>query len=65
MSVTGEYEPSPRQWVRDQVELFESSGIGELEIAEGEERVRITRNPPPAAGQAYSGTAVCAMSAST
>src|SRR6478736_8291735 len=33
------------------IELFESSGIGELEIAEGEERVRITRNPPPAAGQ--------------
>jgi acetyl-CoA carboxylase biotin carboxyl carrier protein len=27
------------------IELFESSGIGELEIAEGEERVRITRAP--------------------
>jgi len=26
MSVTGEYEPSPRRWVRDQVELFENSG---------------------------------------
>jgi len=26
MPITGEYEPSPRQWVRDQVELFESSG---------------------------------------
>ncbi len=26
MHVTGEYEPSPRQWVRDQVDLFESSG---------------------------------------
>lgn len=26
MAVTGEYEPSPRPWVRDQVELFESSG---------------------------------------
>ena len=25
------------------IELFESSGIGELEISEGEERVRITR----------------------
>jgi F420H(2)-dependent quinone reductase len=24
--VTGEYEPSPRQWVRDQVDLFEGSG---------------------------------------
>ncbi|MEP6942440.1 MAG: acetyl-CoA carboxylase biotin carboxyl carrier protein [Betaproteobacteria bacterium] len=34
------------------IELFESSGIGELEIAEGEERVRITRNPPPATTQA-------------
>jgi acetyl-CoA carboxylase biotin carboxyl carrier protein len=35
------------------IELFESSGIGELEIAEGEERVRITRAPsvaPPPAG---------------
>ncbi len=28
------------------IELFESSGIGELEIAEGEERVRITRAIP-------------------
>jgi deazaflavin-dependent oxidoreductase (nitroreductase family) len=26
MPVTGEYEPSPAQWVRDQVELYESSG---------------------------------------
>jgi F420H(2)-dependent quinone reductase len=26
MPIQGEYEPSPRQWVRDQVELFESSG---------------------------------------
>lgn len=25
MPVTGEYEPSPRRWVRNQVELFESS----------------------------------------
>jgi acetyl-CoA carboxylase biotin carboxyl carrier protein len=30
------------------IELFESSDIGELEIAEGEERVRITRAPPAA-----------------
>ncbi len=30
------------------IELFESSDIGELEIAEGEERVRITRAPPSA-----------------
>src|SRR5690348_1047501 len=26
MPLEGEYEPSPEQWVRDQVELFESSG---------------------------------------
>jgi F420H(2)-dependent quinone reductase len=26
MSIPGEYEPSPRQWVRDQVEQFEASG---------------------------------------
>jgi acetyl-CoA carboxylase biotin carboxyl carrier protein len=33
------------------IELFESSGIGELEIAEGEERVRITRAPAPGSQQ--------------
>ncbi|MFI2262633.1 nitroreductase family deazaflavin-dependent oxidoreductase [Streptomyces tubercidicus] len=26
MPLQGEYEPSPTQWVRDQVELYESSG---------------------------------------
>src|SRR5215475_3916948 len=26
MAVNGEYAPSPRRWVRDQVELFENSG---------------------------------------
>ncbi|MGW5639933.1 nitroreductase family deazaflavin-dependent oxidoreductase [Streptomyces sp. NPDC003832] len=26
MPLDGEYEPSPEQWVRDQVELYESSG---------------------------------------
>lgn len=26
MPVTGEYEPSPEQWVRDQVERYEASG---------------------------------------
>jgi F420H(2)-dependent quinone reductase len=26
MSISGKYEPSPAQWVRDQVELYESSG---------------------------------------
>ena len=32
------------------IELVESSGIGELEIQEGEERVRITRATPAVAG---------------
>ena len=31
------------------IELVESSGIAELEISEGEERVRITRTSPVAA----------------
>jgi deazaflavin-dependent oxidoreductase (nitroreductase family) len=26
MSLSGEYEPSPEQWVRDQVDAYESSG---------------------------------------
>ena len=26
MSLTGEYEPSPEKWVRDQIEAYESSG---------------------------------------
>jgi deazaflavin-dependent oxidoreductase (nitroreductase family) len=26
MALRGDYEPSPRSWVRDQVDLFESSG---------------------------------------
>ncbi len=29
------------------IELVESSGIAELEVQEGEERVRITRSAPP------------------
>jgi deazaflavin-dependent oxidoreductase (nitroreductase family) len=29
MSLKGEYEPSPAQWVRDQVELYEGSGGAE------------------------------------
>ena len=33
------------------IELVESSGIAELEISEGEERVRITRSPAAAAMQ--------------
>jgi acetyl-CoA carboxylase biotin carboxyl carrier protein len=40
------------------IELVESSGIAELEIAEGEERVRITRSlPPTSAPTAPPGTA--------
>jgi acetyl-CoA carboxylase biotin carboxyl carrier protein len=34
------------------IELVENSGIAELEISEGEERVRITRSVPPARGAA-------------
>jgi acetyl-CoA carboxylase biotin carboxyl carrier protein len=34
------------------IELVESSGIAELELSEGEERVRITRSLPPAASGA-------------
>ncbi|HEY1438571.1 MAG TPA: acetyl-CoA carboxylase biotin carboxyl carrier protein, partial [Casimicrobiaceae bacterium] len=30
------------------IELVESSGIAELEVSEGEERVRITRSMPTA-----------------
>jgi hypothetical protein len=26
MPLEGDYEPSPQQWVRDQVELYESTG---------------------------------------
>jgi hypothetical protein len=26
MSLVGEYRPSPQQWVRDQADLYESSG---------------------------------------
>jgi acetyl-CoA carboxylase biotin carboxyl carrier protein len=35
------------------IELVESSGIAELEISEGEERVRITRSPSAMMQQAY------------
>ena len=38
------------------IELVESSGIAELEIAEGEERVRITRSLPPTTSPAAPGT---------
>jgi len=39
------------------IELVESSGIAELEISEGEERVRITRSLPAPALQASAGPA--------
>lgn len=35
------------------IELVESSGIAELEISEGEERVRITRSPSSTMQQVY------------
>ena len=35
------------------IELVESSGIAELEISEGEERVRITRTPTSTMQQVY------------
>ena len=38
------------------IELVESSGIGELEIQEGEERVRITRAPVHGGAPATTGT---------
>jgi len=38
------------------IELVESSGIGELEIQEGEERVRITRAAAPAQGNLLTAT---------
>jgi acetyl-CoA carboxylase biotin carboxyl carrier protein len=38
------------------IELVESSGIGELEVQEGEERVRITRAPAAGSSAAPTGT---------
>jgi acetyl-CoA carboxylase biotin carboxyl carrier protein len=35
--------------VKKLIELLEASGINEIEITEGEERVRISRLPPAAA----------------
>jgi deazaflavin-dependent oxidoreductase (nitroreductase family) len=42
MSLTGEYEPSPQQWVRDQVELYESSGGTEGTTLNGRPVVVVT-----------------------
>jgi acetyl-CoA carboxylase biotin carboxyl carrier protein len=39
------------------IELVESSGIAELEISEGEERVRITRALPAGSQQVFANTA--------
>lgn len=35
MTLTGEYEPSPEQWVRDQVEQYEASGGTEATTMRG------------------------------
>lgn len=42
MPLHGEYEPSPTQWVRDQVELYESSGGTEGTTQEGRPVVLLT-----------------------
>src|ERR1700680_4030379 len=46
------------------IELVESSGIAELEIAEGEERVRITRSLPPPRAPAPETSQAAAVQAS-
>jgi deazaflavin-dependent oxidoreductase (nitroreductase family) len=35
MALSGEYEPSPQQWVRDQVEAYEASGGREANVLRG------------------------------
>ncbi|HET8615599.1 MAG TPA: nitroreductase family deazaflavin-dependent oxidoreductase [Actinomycetales bacterium] len=42
MPLTGEYEPSTQQWVRDQVELYESSGGTEGTTLRGRPVVVVT-----------------------
>ncbi len=42
MTVAGEYEPSPEQWVRDQVELYERTGGAEGDTLRGRKVVVIT-----------------------
>lgn len=42
MPLQGEYEPSPTQWVRDQVELYESSGGTEGTTLQGRPVVLLT-----------------------
>jgi len=46
------------------IELVESSGIAELEISEGEERVRITRSLPASAQPASTGVPLVAQATS-
>jgi len=46
------------------IELVESSGIAELEISEGEERVRITRSLPASAQPASTGAPLVAQATS-
>jgi len=47
------------------IELVESSGIAELEISEGEERVRITRSMPAASAPAAPATSLSSSVAMT
>jgi F420H(2)-dependent quinone reductase len=42
MPVTGEYEPSPEKWVRDQVETYEASGGTEATTLRGVPVVVVT-----------------------
>ena len=42
MPVTGEYEPSPEKWVRDQVEAYEASGGTEATTLRGVPVVVVT-----------------------
>jgi F420H(2)-dependent quinone reductase len=42
MALSGEYEPSPEQWVRDQVEKYESSGGTEATTLRGVPVVVVT-----------------------
>jgi F420H(2)-dependent quinone reductase len=42
MTLNGEYEPSPEQWVRDQVEAYEASGGTEATTLQGVPVVVVT-----------------------
>jgi deazaflavin-dependent oxidoreductase (nitroreductase family) len=45
MPLTGNYEPSPGQWVRDQVELYESSGGTKGTTLRGAKSGILRKNP--------------------